>query len=85
MRLASTTFRIHRWLSGLVGLQVLPWVIGGLVFSLLPFQAWVKAGDTVQAPAVVLPAGWAERVAPVLHDAGAVIAVAAVATPPGPA
>ncbi|WP_418320955.1 hypothetical protein [Piscinibacter sakaiensis] len=88
MSLAATTFKIHRWLGWLVGIQVMIWVTGGLVFSLLPFKAWVKGGDTVQPPAVTLPAGWVERAAPALHAAaqrGEVAAVAAVATPQGPA
>jgi hypothetical protein len=86
--LSATTFRIHRWLGWLIGLQVLIWVAGGVVFSLVPFQSWVKGGDTVKPPAVVLPSGWGERVAPALQRAaqrGEVVAVAAVATPQGPA
>jgi hypothetical protein len=75
-------------LGWLVGAQVLIWVTGGMVFSLVPFESWVKAGDTVKPPTVVLPQGWAERVAPALQAAaglGEVVAVAAVATPQGPA
>jgi hypothetical protein len=76
-------------LGWLVGVQVLIWVTGGVVFSLMPFESWVKAGDTVKPPTVVvLPQGWAERVAPALQAAarrGEVVAVAAVATPQGPA
>jgi hypothetical protein len=86
--LSATTFRIHRWLGWLVGLQVLIWIAGGVVFSLVPFTSWVKGGDTVKPPSVVLPAGWPERVAPMLQAAvqrGDVVAVAAVATPQGPA
>lgn len=88
MSVSATTFKVHRWLGWLIGIQVLVWVIGGVVFALLPFQAWVKAGDTVKAPTVVLPAGWADRVAPGLQAAaglGQVVAVATVATPHGPA
>lgn len=88
MSLTASTFRIHRWLGWLIGLQVLVWVTGGVVFSLVPFNPWVKGGDTVKPPAVVLPAGWAERVAPALQAAaklGEVAAVAAVSTPQGPA
>lgn len=88
MSLSATTFRIHRWLGWLIGLQVLIWVAGGVVFSLMPFQSWVKGGDTVKPPAVLLPSGWAERAAPALQRAaelGEVVAVAAVATPQGPA
>jgi hypothetical protein len=86
--LSAVTFRVHRWLGWLVGVQVLIWVTGGVVFSLLPFQSWVKGGDTVKPPTVVLPADWADRVAPTLQAAarqGRVSAIAAVATPQGPA
>ena len=88
MSLPSTTFRIHRWLGWLIGLQVLVWVAGGVYFSLVPFKAWVKGGDSVRPPAIVLPAGWVERTAPGLAQAagqGEVAGVAAVATPRGPA
>lgn len=88
MSLSASTFRIHRWLGWLVGLQVLIWVAGGVVFSLVPFTSWVKAGDAVKPPSVAMPAGWAERVAPTLQVAASladVVGVAAVATPQGPA
>lgn len=88
MSLSASTFRIHRWLGWLIGLQILVWVTGGVVFSLVPFKTTVKGGETVKPPAVVLPAGWAERVAPALQAAanlGEVTAVAAVGTPQGPA
>ena len=88
MSLSATTFRIHRWLGWLIGVQVLVWVTGGIVFSLLPFKPWVKGGDTVKPPAVVLPAGWSARVAPGLQAAaqlGEVAAIAVVSTPQGPA
>ena len=88
MSLSAKAFRIHRWMSWLIGLQVLVWVTGGVVFSLLPFKPWVKGADTVKPPAVVLPAGWPERVAPALHAAaqfGEVTSIAVVGTPQGPA
>ena len=86
--LSASTFRIHRWLGWLVGVQVLIWVAGGMVFSLLPFQSWVKGGDTVKPPKLVMPVDWVERVAPALRAAaqvGQVSAIAAVVTPQGPA
>lgn len=86
--LPALTFRIHRWLGWLVGMQVLVWVAGGVFFSLVPFTAWVKGGDTVKPPAVTLPQGWAEQVAPSLQAAaraGEVVGVNTVATPHGPA
>jgi hypothetical protein len=88
MSLSASTFRIHRWLGWLVGLQVLIWVTGGVVFSLVPFTSWVKGGDTVKPPTVVLPTGWPERSASALQSAARsadVVGIAAVATPQGPA
>lgn len=85
MRLSATTFRIHRWLGWIVGLQVLLWVCGGLVFAWLPFQGWVKTKDQLQPPVVQLPAGWAQRLAPALETLGPLATVSAVATPRGPA
>jgi hypothetical protein len=85
--LTRTTFRVHRWLSYLVGLQLLLWVAGGLVFSLLPFQAWVKGGDVLRKPAPVLAAGQQVNVAAMLAalPPGDVTAVTLVATPAGTA
>lgn len=87
MTLSALTFRWHRWLGWIVGVQVLVWVLGGLVFSLVPFQAWVKGGDAVLVPPLVLPADWADRTAAGLREAaraGAVSAISTVATPHGP-
>ncbi len=88
MSLSARTFRVHRWLGWLVGLQVLVWVAGGVVFSVVPFTSWVKGGDAVKPPSVVLPTGWPERSASALQSAasrGDVVGIAAVATPQGPA
>lgn len=88
MNLGPITFRIHRWLAWLVGLQLLIWVAGGLVFSLVPFKSWVKGGEVWRAPALVLPQDWMDRTQPALRaaaTAGDVQGMAAVATPHGPA
>lgn len=77
MSTVATIYRLHRWASWLVGAQVLAWVLGGVLFAWLPFEAWVKAGDVVRTPQPVLPAGW-------VLPAGAQ-GLAVVATPAGPA
>lgn len=61
MRWTPLLFRVHRWLSWLVGLQVVAWVVGGLVFAWLPFQPWVKGQAVAHPPALHLPADWAAR------------------------
>lgn len=64
MRLGPRFFRWHRWLAYAVALQVLAWVLGGVLFAWLPFQGWVKGHDWVQTkPQQALPAGWAQALA----------------------
>jgi hypothetical protein len=69
MHLAATAFRLHRWLAWLVGVQVVIWICGGLVFSLLPFKAWVKAGDSLRPPVLQMPTDWTEQAGPALRAA----------------
>ena len=85
MALAPRFFRWHRWAGYLVALQVLAWVLGGLLFAWLPFQAWVKVGDQVLKPQQQLPADWAQRLAAGLPAAQALQSVHSVATAAGPA
>ena len=56
MTLASRFFRWHRWIGYVVALQVLAWMLGGLLFAWLPFQSWVKSADAVSRPVLALPA-----------------------------
>ena len=51
------------WLNWLVALQVVAWVLGGLLFAWLPLQAWVKSADAVAKPQAALPAQWARALA----------------------
>lgn len=88
MRLAPLSFRVHRWLSWLIGLQIVIWVTGGLVFSLLPFKGWVKGGDVVRPPVLAMPGTWTERALPMLAAvtaSGQVTGVNAVPTVRGAA
>ena len=85
MRLSPLFFRWHRWLGYLVALQVLVWVLGGLVFAWLPFQGWVKGVDAVAKPRQPLPAGWAAAVAAATAARGEILSVQSVATANGPA
>jgi uncharacterized iron-regulated membrane protein len=39
---------VHKWLALLVGVQIFAWVLGGAIFALVPFDAWVKSGDVVR-------------------------------------
>ncbi len=84
MSLAAKFFRWHRWLGYLVALQVLAWVMGGLLFSWLPFQAWVKGGDVLNKPQQALPANWVESLR-TLPPEGELLGLQSVATASGPA
>lgn len=82
MSVTKQAWRWHRWLGWIVGLQVLVWVAGGLVFSWLPFEPWVKGGDVLRRPTLTLaalPAGLEDL------DPARVTALQAVATPRGAA
>lgn len=69
MRLHPTLFKLHRWLAYLVGLQILLWITGGVVFSLLPFEAWVKGGAAVSKPVAAFPAKALQAIGPALAEA----------------
>lgn len=78
-------FRWHRWLAWLVVLQVVAWVLGGLLFAWLPFQAWVKLGDAVARPQAALPAQWAQALATAALPPYPVLSASSVTTARGPA
>ena len=63
MRLSPLFFRWHRWLAYAVALQVMAWVLGGVLFAWVPFQGWVKGNDWVKKPQQALPADWAAQLA----------------------
>ena len=82
MRLHPLAFKVHRWLGYAVGLQVVVWVIGGLIFAVLPFQDWVKSGVTVRKPVTEFPLAALARVA---AQAGSAQQIRVFAGPHGPA
>lgn len=85
--LSSRFFRWHRWLGWIVALQVLAWIVGGVVFTWLPFKDWVKAEQDIGRPAQPLPAGWAAVLVRQLENPALapVQTVTSVATAKGPA
>lgn len=86
MNIAARFFRWHRWLAYLVGVQLLAWMLGGLVFAWVPFQAWIKGGDALVKPQQALPAGWAQALAAAPTGAAdPVLSLRSVATAGGPA
>lgn len=84
MSLSAKFFRWHRWLGYLVALQVLAWVLGGLLFAWVPFQPWVKGGDVLIKPQQALPANWIDALRD-LPSEGELLGVQSVATASGPA
>ena len=80
-----SAFRIHRLLSYVAFAQMLAWICGGVVFSLLPFDSVVKGGAIIEKPVVVLPAGWSDALATGLPDVGTVTKVESFAGPLGAA
>ncbi len=86
MSIAARFFRWHRWLGYLIAVQVLAWMLGGLVFAWVPFTAWVKGGDAFAKAQQPLPAGWAQALAAAQpQGAQPVLALRSVATAAGPA
>jgi hypothetical protein len=85
MRWSPILFRWHRWFGYLVALQVLAWIAGGLLFSWLPFQPWVKGGDVLLKPKQSWPANWATNIAALPTDKGELFGIHSVATALGPA
>jgi hypothetical protein len=86
-RLGPRFFRWHRWLAYIVALQVLAWVLGGLLFAWLPFQGWVKGKDWVATPQQALPADWAAGLARIGAATGGATpqSISSVNTAQGPA
>ena len=84
MTLAARFFHWHRWAGYLIALQVLAWVLGGLLFAWLPFQGWVKSADVLVKPQQPLPAEW-PRALDGLPVRGPLLSVQSVATASGPA
>ena len=86
MSLPARFFRWHRWVGYLIAVQVLAWVLGGLLFAWLPFQAWVKGGEALAKPQPqALPADWPLALAGLPTERGALLSVQSVATAAGPA
>lgn len=65
MNLHRTAFTVHRILSYFVVLQVFAWIVGGVVFALLPFDSVVKGGAVVTKPVARLSGDWRQA----LHSA----------------
>ena len=84
MSLAARFFHWHRWAGYLIALQVLAWVLGGLLFAWLPFQGWVKSADVLVKPQQPLPADWT-RALDGLAARGPLLSVQSAATAAGPA
>jgi hypothetical protein len=85
MSLSARFFRWHRWIGYLVAVQVLAWVLGGLLFAWLPFQPWVKGGDVLARPQQALPDDWPRALTGLAPGRGPLLSVHSVSTASGPA
>ena len=50
MALLRWTIRIHKWLALLVGIQIILWIAGGVVMSVLPLRE-VRGEHNMAEPA----------------------------------
>lgn len=63
--------KIHRITGYLVSIQVILWIAGGLVFSLVPFDSLVKGGAVTSFPTTTtFPGNWLENAGASLTSAG---------------
>lgn len=58
MRLPNFLTSIHKWIGLVIGIQVLLWVLGGLVMSAFPIE--LVRGETQAAPAAPVAIGAGE-------------------------
>ena len=71
-----TARKIHRYSGYLVFLQVLFWIVGGVVFSLIPFDSLVKGGAMTSLPATPpFPVNWMKTTSDSLLDIEDVVAL----------
>lgn len=77
--------RWHRYLGYPIGLQLLIWVMGGVVFAILPFQTWVKGKDLVRKPEATFTLNWQAWSERLPRDHGALLGFQSVVLAQGPA
>jgi len=71
-----TARKIHRVTGYLVFIQVILWIAGGVVFSLVPFDSLVKGGAVTLPPAhPPFPANWLSAAGDSLADLGNITAI----------
>lgn len=76
--------RVHRYLSYILGLQLLLWLMGGVVFAWIPFDSIVKGGAARNAiPSPALPADWRETLATLPSTYGETTSLRTVASAQG--
>ncbi|MBR7801389.1 PepSY domain-containing protein [Undibacterium fentianense] len=79
----ATWFRWHRWLGYLIGIQLLIWIIGGLIFAIVPFQTMVKGKDLVSKPSLQLPEQWQLNFSKLTTEHGALQGLQSIASAHG--
>ncbi|MBK7366575.1 MAG: hypothetical protein IPJ04_01380 [Candidatus Eisenbacteria bacterium] len=85
MSLQRAAFKIHRVLSYVAFAQMLAWIGGGVVFSLIPFDSVVKGGAVVEKPATRLPDEWRSALSAASPQVGEAAKLETFASPQGTA
>lgn len=75
--------KIHRYISYFMFVQLLIWILGGVVFSIIPFNGITKGGFVLNSPSVILPNDWLKTF-PEEHQKN-ITNIRAIQTPHGPA
>lgn len=83
MRVTRLAYKLHRYLAYLMFAQLTLWIVGGVIFAVVPFEAITKSGAVATKPGVTLPAGWARHL--IAADMAGVSKVEAFASAYGPA
>jgi uncharacterized iron-regulated membrane protein len=65
--------RWHRYLGYLIGIQLILWVLGGVIFSIVPFQTWVKGTHLVTKPKQDWSNNWQQSLTDLPQNLGALL------------
>lgn len=80
----ATWMRWHRYLGYLIGIQLILWVCGGVIFSIVPFQTWVKGSHLVAKPKQAWPNNWQQGLQNLPPNQGVLLEVQSFISAHGP-
>ncbi|WP_421321042.1 hypothetical protein [Aeromonas veronii] len=79
----KTILKLHKYLAYIIFVQFSLWVLGGVVFAIIPFNEIIKSEGVVTKPVVNLPSGWQANLS-LLNDEG-IINISTFVSATGPA